>query len=206
MEHLKVVERCDDTSFYTIAVQAGYLSFNPTEPDSDLYEVFIPNMEARRVWARLILDYQYDGVDKSLYNIFANISNVEVFSKRLTDFTNMVLSFNDFKVQDEWVYHVFFLGLVYSLNYECKSNLEAGLGRFDIMIKSSKFSAVIEFKTSDSEKDAALQKECGEAIKQIDDKEYWHELKKSPLPVYKIGIACHGKKCLVNTVLHEFPC
>jgi hypothetical protein len=36
-----------------------------------------------------------------------------------------------------------------------------------------------------------------------DPYEYWHELKKSPLPVYKIGIACHGKKCLVRTILHN---
>jgi len=202
MEYLRDVSRCDDASFFTIAVQAGYFSFNPIEPVDDIYEVFIPNMEARRVWARLILDYQYDGVDKGLVNIFKVINNTDLFSKRLTDFTSMVLSYNDFKARDEWVYHVFFLGLVYSLGYECISNLESGLGRFDIVMKSRKFNAVIEFKVADSSNDAVLQKKADEAIIQIDEKEYWHELRKSPLPIYKIGIACHGKKCLVKTVLH----
>ena len=200
MEHLKDVTRCSDVSFYTIAVQAGYLSFEPVE--SEGFKVFIPNEEAKRVWARLLLDAQYNGIDNKLYTIFAGISNVDEFSKQLTDFVSMALSFHDFQARAEWVYHVFFLGLAYSLNYECKSNLEAGLGRFDIMMKSRRFSAILEFKPSDSPADEALQAKTEEAIKQIDDKEYWHELRQSPLPVYKIGIACCGKKCFVKTVLH----
>jgi len=54
MEHLKDISRCDDTSFYTLAVQAGYLTFDPV--GGDVYEVFIPNVEARQVWSRLLLD------------------------------------------------------------------------------------------------------------------------------------------------------
>ncbi|MCL2815300.1 MAG: PD-(D/E)XK nuclease domain-containing protein [Oscillospiraceae bacterium] len=50
--------------------------------------------------------------------------------------------------------------------------------------------------------DEALRSKCAEALKQIDDKQYIHELRDSPLPIYKIGIACHGKSCLVNTVLY----
>jgi GTP-sensing pleiotropic transcriptional regulator CodY len=201
MEHIKNVALCNDTSFYTLSVQAGYLSF---ERDGiDEFKVFIPNQEARRVWARLLLDAQYKEADNRLYTIFANINNVDVFSKELTDFVSMVLSYNDFKARAEWVYHVFFLGLVYSLGYECKSNIEAGLGRFDIMMKSRKFNAVIEFKVSDSETDTALNKEADAALAQIDSKEYWHEVRTSPMPIYKIGIACCGKKCLVKTVLHS---
>jgi hypothetical protein len=69
------------------------------------------------------------------------------------------------------------------------------------MLKARNFNAIIEFKMADSSDGAALQKKANEAIKQIDGKEYWHDLKKSPLPVYKIGFACYGKKCLVKTVL-----
>jgi len=196
IERLRDAALCDDTSFYTLAVQAGYLSFEPN--GIDWYRVYIPNVEARRVWARLILDTQYKNIDNRLRNIFGGISDVEMFGKRLTDFMSMALSYNDFKAQAEWVYHVFFLGLAHSLGYECKSNLEAGLGRFDIMMRSHSFGAVIEFKVSKSSRDAALAKVCDAAIAQIDAKEYMRELRDSPLPVYKIGIACHGKKCLVK--------
>ena len=202
MEHLKDITRCDDTSFYTVAVQAGYLTFELIE--GDIYEIYTPNEEAKRVWSRLLLDYKYSGIDRTLANIFAGISNVDEFSRQLTDFVSMALSYHDIKEGAEWAYHVFFLGLVYSLGYECKSNLEAGLGRFDILIKSRRFCAVLEFKTSDSAGHEALQKKAGEAIAQIDEKEYWHEVKESPLPVYKIGIACHGKKCAVRSLLHQF--
>jgi len=200
MEHLRDVSRCSDVSFYTLAVQAGYLTFEPMGPGG--YEVFIPNEEAKRVWARLLLDYRYEGADNRLYTIFADIGNVEAFSKQLTEFVSMVLSYNDFKESAEWVYHVFFLGLVYSLGYECKSNLEAGLGRFDIAMKSPKFAAVIEFKVSGDDDDKAMQAGVKEALAQIDEKEYWWEFRNSGLPVYKIGISCHGKKCLAGTVLH----
>jgi len=119
----------------------------------------------------------------------------------------MVLSYNDFKEKEnaEWVYHVFFLGLVYSLGYECKSNLEAGLGRFDIALKAPRFAAVIEFKVAKGEDDKAMQAGVKEALSQIDEKEYWREFLGTDLPVYKIGISCRGKKCLVGTVLHKNP-
>jgi len=177
MEHIKDTALCNDVSFYTLAVQSGYLSFEPI--DGDIYNVFIPNMEARQVWSQLILDTRYHRLDSNLYSIFAGIEDTDEFSKQLTDFTTMALSYNDFKAQDEWVYHVFFLGLVYSLGYECKSNLEAGLGRFDIMVKSPSFCAVIEFKVSDSETDEAMQKEADRAIEQIDAKEYMNEYERS---------------------------
>ena len=201
MEHLKNGADCSDTSFYTLAVQAGYLSHNHINHDT--YEIFIPNKEARHVWARLVLDYKYNGADTKLADIFKGISDTETFSRQLTEFISMVLSYNDFKTREEWVYHVFFLGLVYSLGYECKSNLEAGLGRFDIFLKTHGFSAIIEFKTSDSAADSALGKEADKALAQIEEKEYWHTVKDPYLPLYKIGIACHGKKCLVKTVLHK---
>jgi len=200
MEHLRDVSRCDETSFYTLSVQAGYLTFDPLE--DNVYEVFIPNEEAKRVWSRLLLDYRYDGADKRLTEIFAGIGKVDTFSKQLTDFVSMVLSYNDFKESAEWVYHVFFLGLVYSLGYECKSNLEAGLGRFDIAVKARRFAAVIEFKVSGGEDDKAMEAGVKEALLQIDEKEYWREFRNSGLPVYKIGISCYGKKCLAGTVLH----
>jgi len=200
MEHLRDVSRCDDTSFYTLGVQAGYLTFAPVS--GDVYRVFIPNVEAKQVWSRLLLDYRYKGGDKNLAAIFAGIGEVETFSEQLTEFVSMVLSYNDFKESAEWVYHVFFLGLVYSLGYECKSNLEAGLGRFDIALKTPDFAAVIEFKVAKNDKAKAMQAGVKEALSQIDEKEYWREFRNSPLPVYKVGISCHGKKCLVGTVLH----
>jgi hypothetical protein len=100
MEHIKNIASCDDVSFYSLAVQAGYMTFKFTE-EREIYEIYIPNMEARKVWARLFLDMCYKGIDNNLHNIFAKIDKVDVFSRELTEFTSMTLSYNDFKVQDE---------------------------------------------------------------------------------------------------------
>jgi len=196
LNHLGDAALCEDMSFFTLAVQAGYLSFDADGAD---YKVFIPNEEVRQTWARILLDARYKGLDNQLLDVFANIHDTESFSMRLTDFVSMALSYNDFKSQDEWVYHVFFFGLIYSLGYDCKSNQETGMGRFDIRIKSSKFNAVIEFKTSKSSSVESLKKMAKVALKQIEEKEYFHDLLKDNLPIYKIGVACHGKKCLVIT-------
>jgi len=201
IEHLKNIAYCTDASFYTLAVQAGYLSFEQAGTNS--YKVFIPNEESKRVWARLFLDTRYKDAVPQITKLFDDISDVEEFSEQLTDFASMTLSYHDvIKDNIEALYHVFFFTLLYSLGYECKSNREAGLGRADILLWTPQYNAIIEFKVANSSTDESLQEKIEEAIKQIDDKKYWHELKKSPLPVYKIGIACHGKKCLVKTVLH----
>jgi hypothetical protein len=52
MEHLKDTAECTDVSFYTLAVQAGYMSFEPV--GLNIYKIFIPNMEARCTWARFL--------------------------------------------------------------------------------------------------------------------------------------------------------
>ena len=202
MEHLKNISDCTDNSFYTLAVQAGYLSFEKL--DANFYNVFIPNEEAKRLWARLFLDKQYKEPASKIIGIFRNIADTEQFSERLTEFASMTLSYHDIiKDNVEILYHLFFFGLLYSLGYECKSNREAGLGRADILLRTGRYNAILEFKVADSEKNEALEKKVTDALKQIDEKEYWHELKDSPLPTYKIGIACCGKKCLAKTVLHD---
>ena len=201
MEHLKDSAKCSDISFYTLGVQAGYLSHNHIGHDA--YEIFIPNEEAKRTWARLILDYRYDSPDSKLCEIFDGIQDTDSFSGKLTDFTGMRLSYHDIGDSLETTYHVFALGLYIGADYECVSNLEAGLGRFDILLKAKTFNAIIEFKVSDSAGDDSLEKGADKALAQIEEKEYWRAVKDSQLPLYKIGIACHGKKCLVKTILRD---
>jgi len=165
--------------------------------------VYIPNEEAKRVWARLFLDTRRGDPTPKIIKLFDDLSDLDEFSAQLTEFASMTLSYHDIIKEDvEALYHVFFFTLLYVMGYECKSNREAGMGRADILLYTPQYNAVIEFKVADSGDDAALAAKCEAAIAQIDSKEYWHELRNSPLPVYKIGIACHGKKCLAYTVLH----
>jgi hypothetical protein len=48
-----------------------------------------------------------------------------------------------------------------------------------------------------------MAKLAKEAIVQIDNGKYWHEVRASLLPLYKVGVACYGHQCVVTAVLHE---
>jgi len=200
----QLMRNFDDSYYYSLAVQAGYLTYTAAE-DTDLhdrlYKVFIPNMEARNTWKNQILSNMGLRPYNDFVNIFNNIENTEDFSRKLTNFLSMKLSYFDADSGElEKTYHVFIFGMVLLLGYKCTSNLESGFGRYDILIETPTFSAVIEFKQSESLKD--LEKDVQAALKQIDDKQYYNPVIERGLPIYKIGIACYKKACIVKNVLH----
>ena len=95
--------------------------------------------------------------------------------------------------KEEKYYHNLMLGFVFGLSdrYKIRSNREYGTGRVDLLLKSKDNilpNYVFEFKVSDKIED--LEKDCEEALNQIDKKEYGFELDN---PV-KIGMSFYGKK------------
>jgi hypothetical protein len=200
----QLMRNFDDSYYYSLAVQAGYLTYTPiegTEVYDRLYKVFIPNMEARNTWKNQILSNMGLRPYNDFIGIFNNIGSTDEFARKLTEFVSMKLSYFDADSKElEKTYHVFIFGMVLLLGYKCTSNLEAGFGRYDILIEAPKFSAVIEFKQSESVKD--LETDVQAALKQIDDKQYYSTVLERGLPVYKIGIACYRKACMVRNILH----
>lgn len=192
---------CTDGMYYSLAVQSGYMTYSY---DSDLkrFHITVPNYEAWYALSRLVVWQIYGEETSLLVSAFNKLPDTELCSKDLTGLISMQLSYHDLnKDYPEKIYHVFVLGLISGAGYNCKSNREAGTGRYDILIQSRSFNAIIEFKTSKEEKH--LEKEVDTALAQIDEKEYYDEVKASKLLLYKIGIACCGKKCAVKTVLHQ---
>ncbi|MCL2815957.1 MAG: PD-(D/E)XK nuclease domain-containing protein, partial [Oscillospiraceae bacterium] len=158
--------------------------------------------EAQHTWKNQILTQMRLRPQNEFAGIFDHIANTEVFSRRLTNFLSMRLSYFDADSGElEKTYHVFIFGMVLLLGYRCTSNLEAGFGRYDILIEAPQFSAVLEFKRSKSMEN--LEDDVEAALAQIDEKQYYAPVLDRGLPVYKIGIACHKKSCVVKTVLHE---
>ena len=200
----ELMRNFDDSYYYSLAVQAGYLTYTEaegTEIYDRLYRVFIPNMEARHTWKNQILSSMGLRPYNDFLGIFQNIGNTEVFARKLTGFISMKLSYFDADSKElEKTYHVFIFGMVLLLGYKCASNLEAGFGRYDILIEAPEFSAVIEFKRSESA--GNLEKDVQAALSQIDDKQYYSPVLGRGLPVYKIGIACYKKSCAVKAALH----
>jgi len=139
-----------------------------------------------------------------IIKIMNNIDDTEQFSEQFADFISKGIPYcGEDKERTKSLYMIFFLSLVLVTGYRHEINFKEEPGKPDVLIKTPWYDAIIEFKVSDSEIDEVLQKTAEEALRQIDDRRYWHELITSPIPLYKIGIACHGKKCRVKTVLHE---
>lgn len=85
--------------------------------------------------------------------------NLKQFGSRLQDLIRKVLSCHDVATSDtpaERIYHVFMVGLTLSLipkGFAAFNNIEAGVGRVDIIVKPSKATMkrtiIMEFKKSD---------------------------------------------------------
>ena len=200
-----LLSNVDDLYYYSLAVQAGYLTYiaaDDTESSDKLYKVFIPNKEARQTWKNQILINMGLRTHNEFFGIFDSIENTDDFSRKLTNFISMKLSYFDADSKElEKTYHVFIFGMVLLLGYKCASNLEAGFGRYDILIEAPTFSAVIEFKQSKTPED--LEKDMQAALVQIDERRYYAPVLERGLPIYKIGIACYKKSCAVKSVLFE---
>ena len=81
--------------------------------------------------------------------------------------------------------------------YIVESNREAGMGRFDLMIKDKIFDMgiVIELKITKGDMEEGALK----GLKQIEEKEYYMDLvKEGYKDIRKIAICFKGKKCCIR--------
>ena len=109
--------------------------------------------------------------------------------------------------ETEKSYHLFVLGMLVSFSdeYDVKSNRESGFGRYDILmypLEKSKPGIIIEFKKTTTKEN--LEAAANNALKQINDKKYAHELRSKGIKnVIAFGIACKQKKVLVKMDIGE---
>ena len=107
----------------------------------------------------------------------------------------------------ESFYHGFVLGLLVenASEYIVKSNRESGFGRYDVVMQpknTANPAVIMEFKViAKDEGEKTLEDTVGNALKQIEDKQYETELVSAGIPEGKIlqyGFAFEGKKCLIR--------
>jgi hypothetical protein len=165
--------------------------------------ITIPNQEAKYIWTSL-LDYPGDcEAVNELRDIFDNIADTETFDREFEKLVMNLFSFYDAGKETENAYHMFFLGMMKAFGADCRSNREDGLGRPDIVAKTINSVIIMEFKVADAKKGETLETQLQTALDQIDEKKYWHAYLGGGKPIYKIGISCMGKQCLVKTRLHK---
>ncbi|WP_339061980.1 AAA family ATPase [Fusobacterium polymorphum] len=178
---------------------SGYLTVDK-KIDEDVYSLRLPNKEIRKFFKNEFIDITFGASEfrKTMETLKNN--KIEEFEKNLQNILLKSTSYMDGK--NENFYHGLFLGMSFYLDnkYSVKSNREAGLGRYDVLIEpinKKERAFILEFKVTDSEKN--LEKFSKEALEQIINKKYNIELiEKGIKNITYIGVAFYKKQLRIS--------
>ncbi len=181
------------STLWGLLLNAGYITLADNEFNYLLKKrtVKIPNEEVKSEFKKIVSAYAQFS-EMSLENMFESLvfkRDLEQFKITYKKLVKSVTSYHDAR---ENAYHMLFLGMCCYLDnyYEIKSNLEAGDGRSDIILRSRVDNLnhlIIEFKQGTD-----LISLSKAAVEQIKGKQYYHDLHGS---IYLMGVAHDKKNC-----------
>ena len=191
---------------WSVLYATGYLTgMHVEQEDADIFRLWIPNGEIRKLFYELVEDWfrEVTRSDTSKISRFCAAfpaGDAAAIQEMLGDYLWDSISVRDTAVRrnmKENFYHGMLLGLLQNQdNWLVKSNAETGEGYSDISIQTpDRTGIVIELKYAD---DGNLEKACGEALGQIEEKKYAEGLKRrGTKKIIKFGIAFYEKECMV---------
>ncbi|MDD2979686.1 MAG: AAA family ATPase [Hespellia sp.] len=166
----------------------------------------IPNHELLYIYENTVENWFRDEIQQQdlsvLYDAMLN-GRDDVFQQELEKYLQNTISYMDSK---EAFYHGFLLGLLANLRkYIVKSNREAGLGRYDICVRSNNVRippVVLELKRA--KKFKLMNDACDEALEQIEGKKYIEGLEENGYTeVICYGLGFFNKQVRVKMVRKE---
>ncbi len=194
---------------WSVLYATGYLTGKHVEQeDADIFRLWIPNGEIRKLFYELVEDWfrevtRSDTVKINRFCAAFPAGDTETIQEMLGDYLWDSISVRDTAVRrnmKENFYHGMLLGLLQNQDsWLVKSNAETGEGYSDISIQTpERTGIVIKLKYAD---DGNLEKACGEALKQIEEKKYAEGLKRRSMKkIIKYGIAFYEKECMVKII------
>ena len=191
-----------EEEIWELMLFSGYLTVEE-KIDEDYYILRLPNKEVRRLFKRTFIE-KYFGRGNKLIDLMEALTEnrIEDYEETLQDILLKSVSYNDTKKGNEAFYHGFILGMSLYLEgeYIVKSNIESGLGRYDVSIEpknKNKRGYILEFKATDNVD--KLEEISKEALKQIEEGKYSSSLKQTDTKeILHLGIAFCGKEIKVS--------
>ena len=191
-----------EEEIWELMLFSGYLTVEE-KIDEDYYILRLPNKEVRRLFKRTFIE-RYFGRGNKLIDLMEALTEnrIEDYEETLQDILLKSVSYNDTKKGNEAFYHGFILGMSLYLEgeYIVKSNIESGLGRYDVSIEpknKNKRGYILEFKATDNVD--KLEEISKEALKQIEEAKYSSSLKQTDTKeILHLGIAFCGKQIKVS--------
>ena len=192
-------------NIWSVLYSTGYLTCRRRVPGKKM-ELALPNREVRELFIELVKDWfeamtQADSGRISRFCAAFPAGDTHVIQEMLGDYLWESISVRDTAVRrnmKENFYHGMLLGLLQNQDsWLVRSNAETGEGYSDISIQTpDRTGIVIELKYAE---DGNLEKACGEALGQIEEKKYAEGLKRRGMKkIIRYGIAFWEKECMVE--------
>ena len=191
-----------EEEIWELLLFSGYLTIQE-KIDNKNYILRLPNKEVKELFKDTFIE-RYFGRGNKLIDLMEALTEnrIEDYEEILQDILLKSVSYNDTKKGNEAFYHGFILGMSLYLEgeYIVKSNIESGLGRYDVSIEpknKDKRGYILEFKATDNID--KLEEISKEALKQIEEGKYSSTLKQTDTKeILYLGIAFCGKQIKVS--------
>lgn len=159
-----------------------------TIPNKEIKEIFQTTImkwfnDSARQWDRIAL---FDGVWKE---------NSGIITEEMNKLLRRTISYHDYR---EDFYHAFLAGIFAGAGYRVKSYRESGEGHSDVVVFDAVESQVAVFEAKYSERLQDMEKDCKQALQQIDEKMYGKEYEEDYDQIICYGISFFKKRCLVK--------
>lgn len=201
----------NENAVWSLLLAAGYLKV--TAAMGRNYELSLTNYEVRQMFENMVLDWfcedapNYNGFVRSLLQ--GGVKAMNAYMNRMSK--SMFGSFDggnkpSGETNPERFYHGFVLGLLVDLagRYAVASDRESGFGCYDVLmepLEKEDDGIILEFKVHDPDDESDLKETVGQALKQIEDKQYEQVLLDHGVSkdrIRKYGFAFEGKKVLIG--------
>ena len=166
-----------EDNLWSVLLMTGYITKADPDEDGETVSLKIPNKELASIFEDTVASFFKETAStetiKDLLNALWDGQEdkaTEILSGLLWD----TISYNDYH---EDYYHTFLAGIFVGRGYGVESNKEKGLGRPDILLKDKKNRRAIIIEAKKSRQESDLDKDCKEAIKQIEKERYGEGLK-----------------------------
>ena len=161
-----------EDNLWSVLLMTGYITKADAGEEGETVSLKIPNREIASIFEDTVVKLFKETIDtnmqKSMMEAFWN-KDAEEAGRIVSELLWRTISYNDYH---EDYYHAFLAGAFVGMGYEVESNKEKGLGRPDIQLKDEDNRRAIIIEAKKSERQADLDKDCDEAIRQIVTEKY----------------------------------
>ena len=181
------------TSIIPLLYQSGYITIKNYDEELDLYRLNIPNKEVRIGLMKSLLPHYVGSKAPETTTMVAYLSrdirngDMDTALRRLQTFLSTIPQCDNTKYEGHYqqVFYIIFSLLGYYVDVEVRTPR----GRVDIVLRTKTTLYVMELK---------LDKSVGEAMEQIDLKNYPERFALCGLPVVKVVVSFDSERCTIG--------